>query len=191
MTEFLAELSWIDLVVVAILAVGVFLGWMQGFIRHALNGVGVIVAFVLASQLKGPVNELLVFWEILNPPLKELWVYLVLFVVLTLAAWFVVRALFGRRRLPVAKVIDEIGGAVMGALLVVLSLVLLLVSMDTFFGDPLIQPAAKVEAGWLKGLYDTLNGSFLVRLFHETVSPVLSFFLGPFVPPETAEAFHR
>lgn len=187
MTEFLAELSWIDLVVVAILAAGVLLGWTQGFIRHALSGIGVIVAFVLASQLKGPVNDLLVFWEILNPPLKELWIFLVLFVVLTLGAWFLVRSLFGRRRMPGAKVFDEIGGAVLGAVFVVLTLVLLLVVMDTFFLDPTVQPAAKVEAGWLKGFYDTLNDSLLVQLFRETVIPVLGFFVGPFVPRETAE----
>ncbi len=70
--ELLAELSWFDLVVIVLLAAGVFVGFTQGLIRYVLNAVAVIVAFVLASQLKDPMVELLGFWDAFTPAGREL-----------------------------------------------------------------------------------------------------------------------
>lgn len=65
--ELLTRLSWVDLLIIGVLAGGVFAGFTQGMVRYILNAVAVLVAFVLASQLKGPVVDLLGFWEAFSP----------------------------------------------------------------------------------------------------------------------------
>ena len=109
--EFFSRLSPIDLFIVVCMAVGVFAGFTQGLIRYALNGLVVIIAFILASQLKGPMFEVLSFWEAFTPQLREQIIFLLLFIGLVVGGWFIVRAFYRRTRLPIAKQLDEIGGA--------------------------------------------------------------------------------
>lgn len=190
MTDILRELSWVDLVILVVLLAGVFIGWTGGFLRYALNVVGVVAAFVAASLLKGPISDTLSGWTAFNPPLRELLVFIFLFVVLTIAAWFAVRALFGRAQLPMVRQLDELGGAVLGLVFVVVFVVLLLVTMDTFFRDPSVQAADQEQAGVLIGFYDTMNDSLLVSLLRETAIPVVGYVARPFVPQDVALFLH-
>ena len=112
--DLLAQLSWFDLVIIGILAAGVFAGFTQGMIRYVLNAIAVLVAFVLASQLKGPVVDLLGFWRMFSPGGRELLIFMLLFIGFVIAGFFAIRAFYRRTRLPVAKQLDEIGGAIFG-----------------------------------------------------------------------------
>ena len=107
--ELLTELSWVDLVIIGVLAGGVFAGFTQGMIRYVLNAIAVIIAFVLAAQLKDPILELLRFWGAFTPEGRELLIFWVLFAVFTIAGWFVIRALYHRTRLPIVRQLDEAG----------------------------------------------------------------------------------
>lgn len=178
--EVLAELSWLDLVIIGLLAVGVFVGFTQGVIRYLLNGVAVIVAFVLAAQLTGPILDILGFWRAFTPAGRELLVFFLLFVILVIAGWFTIRALYRRTRLPIIKQLDELGGAVLGLLWVALLLVFHLVVLDSFF-------LGEGEAGgWLQGYYEAMNGSLLVQFARDTIIPTAGFLARPFVPAEIA-----
>jgi hypothetical protein len=77
--ELLSRLNWVDLAIILILAGGVFVGFTQGMIRYVLNAVAVLVAFVLAAQLKGPILDLLRFWTAFTPEGRELLVFVLLF----------------------------------------------------------------------------------------------------------------
>jgi uncharacterized membrane protein required for colicin V production len=90
--DFLSKLSPIDLFIVACLAGGVFAGFTQGLIRQLLNALVVVIAFVLASQLRDPVYNVLSFWEAFTPDIRLLIIFLVLFVGLVVGGWFIVRA---------------------------------------------------------------------------------------------------
>ena len=94
--EFFARLSPIDLFIVLVLAAGVFAGFTQGLIRYALNALVVVVAFVIASQLRGPLFDLLSFWEAFTPDLREQIIFLVLFIGLVVGGWFIVRTFYQR-----------------------------------------------------------------------------------------------
>ena len=50
----------IDLVIVAVLAVSIFLGWSKGLVRSLLTLVGMILALVVASQVGTYASELIV-----------------------------------------------------------------------------------------------------------------------------------
>jgi uncharacterized membrane protein required for colicin V production len=182
--EFFRELSPMDLFIVAVLAGGVFAGFTQGLIRYALNVVVVILAFIIASQLKVPLYNALGFWEAFTPLLREQILYLVLFIGLVVGGWFIVRAFYQRTRLPIARQLDELGGAVMGLIFAALTIGFLLVVMDSFF---MTAPDSVVAgAGVIKGLYEALDSSALVRLFRDTLIPIVGYVAKPFVPEEIA-----
>jgi uncharacterized membrane protein required for colicin V production len=178
--ELLTQLGWMDLAIIAILAGGVFAGFTQGMIRYVLNALAVIVAFVLASQLKDPVFDLLRFWNFLTPEGRELLIFVVLFVGFVLAGFFVIRAVYHRTRLPIVKQLDEIGGAIFGLIFAALVLVFQLIVFDSFFR------AGGEAGGWLGGYYEAMNDSILIQFLRETVIPTAGFLARPFVPEEIA-----
>jgi uncharacterized membrane protein required for colicin V production len=183
--DFLSKLSPIDLFIVACLAGGVFAGFTQGLIRQVLNALVVVVAFVLASQLRDPLFDLLSFWEAFTPDIRLLIIFLVLFIGLVIGGWFIVRAFYRRTRLPIIKQLDELGGAVLGLLFAALSIVFLLLVMDSFYkvaGD-----ADVASTGWLGSLYRAMDSSVLVEFFRSTLIPTFGFVAKPFVPSEIAK----
>jgi hypothetical protein len=176
--EVLQSLSWVDLAIILVLAVGVFAGFTQGTIVYLLNSLALLVAFVVAAQLKGPIIDLLGFWTAFTPEGRELIILIVLFLGLAIAAWLVIWATYRRTRLPIAKQIDEILGAVMGLLYVALFISLHLLVLDSFF------LGGGEAGGWLGAYYEALNNSLIIGFFQETIIPVAGFMMRPFVPDE-------
>jgi uncharacterized membrane protein required for colicin V production len=157
--EVLQSLSWVDLAIILVLAVGVFAGFTQGTIVYLLNSLALLVAFVVAAQLKGPIIDLLGFWTAFTPEGRELIIFIVLFLGLAIAAWLVIWATYRRTRLPIAKQIDEILGAVMGLLYVALFISLHLLVLDSFF------LGGGEAGGWLGAYYEALNNSLIIGFF--------------------------
>jgi uncharacterized membrane protein required for colicin V production len=183
--EFLQQLGPIDLVIAVVLAAGIFAGFMQGMVRCALNILVVIVAFIIAGLLRDPFDSILAGWHVFGPELRAQLVFLILFLGFTIGGWFIVRVFWKGTRLPIAKQLDELGGAILGLVFAALSLVMLLVVMDTFFQSA--PDAAVNAAGPLKGFYDAFNSSVLVDFFRATLIPTLGQAARPFVPSEIAE----
>lgn len=183
--EFLQKLSPIDLLIVASLAAGVFAGFTGGMIRYLLSGAVVILAFIIASQLRDPMYDLLGFWEAFNPDLRRQIVFLVLFVGLTVGGWFIVRVFWRGTRLPIAKQLDELGGAVLGLLFAALLIVMTMVVMDTFFRSA--PDGVIAGAGPLKGFYEAMDSSVLVDFLRTALIPTFAQLARPFVPKEIAE----
>ena len=183
--EFISQLRPIDLFIVLCLAAGVFAGFTQGIIRTLLNCLVVVVAFVVASILRGPLFDLLTFWRAFTPELREEIVYLVLFIGVLVAGWFAVRSIWQRSRLPVPKQLDEIGGAILGVLFVALTITLLMVVLDAFFTTA--PDAATAGAGLIRNFYDAMNQSVLVDFFRAALLPILDPLLSPFLPNDIAD----
>lgn len=183
--EVLTKLGPIDLFIVTSLALGVFAGFTQGMIRYALNSLLVIVSFVLASQLLGPIVDLLGFWQAFTPELREQIIFLILFVGMVVGGWFIIRIFYRRTRLPIVRQLDEIGGAVLGLLFAALCIVFTLVVMDSFF--KVASDAVVESAGPLTGFYRAMDGSILVQFFREALIPTFGALARPFVPEGIAE----
>lgn len=182
--EVLTKLTPIDLFIVLSLAGGVFAGFTGGMIRYALNGIVVVLAFIIASQLRAPLFDLLSFWDAFTAPLREQILFLVLFVGLVIGGFFLVRLFYRRTRLPIVRQLDELGGAVLGLLFAALSIVFTLIVMDSFFTTA--SDAAVAGAGPLKWLYETMNASILVQFFRDTLIPTFGALARPFVPSDIA-----
>jgi uncharacterized membrane protein required for colicin V production len=179
--EFFSRLSPIDLFIVVCLAAGVFAGFTQGLIRYALNALVVVIAFVVASQLREPLFDLLKFWNAFTPALRELIIFLVLFVGLVIGGWFIVRAMYRRTRLPIVRQLDELGGAVLGLIFAALSIVFLMLVLDSFF------TVTDADAGWLTDFYRAMDRSVLVEFFRTTLIPTVGMLARPFVPSDIAK----
>jgi uncharacterized membrane protein required for colicin V production len=179
--ELVRSLSWVDLAIILVLAVGVFAGFTQGTITYVLNCLALLIAFIVAAQLQEPLIDLLSFWTAFTADGRELIVFMVLFVGVTVAAWLVIWRAYRRSRLPIPKQLDEIGGAILGLVYVALFLTLQLIILDSFFLNDGEGPA------WLTAYYDGLNGSAIVGFFRDAVIPILGFVLSPFLPDEIAD----
>ncbi len=182
--DFLTQLSPIDLFIVGALAAGVFAGFTQGMIRYALNAMVVMVAFVIASQLHAPIAQAFGFWNAFTPALRDQVLFLVTFVGLVVAGWFLVKVLYHRTSLPIIRQLDELGGAVLGLLFAALSMVFTLLVMDSFFR---VAPDAETAgAGFLHGIYTAMDSSVLIEFFRTVLIPTFGALAKPFVPPDIA-----
>jgi uncharacterized membrane protein required for colicin V production len=179
--ELLTQLSWVDLAIIIVLAAGVFIGFTQGAIRYLLNSVAVLVAFVIAAQLKGPIVGLLGFWTAFSPQGRELLVFVLFFFGLVIAGWFTVRALYRRTRLPVPRQVDELAGAALGLLWVALIITFHLVVYDSYY------LAGAETRGWVGAYYEALDDSLLVEYFRQALIPTAGFLVRPFVPNAIAQ----
>ncbi|MFN2484347.1 MAG: CvpA family protein, partial [Candidatus Limnocylindria bacterium] len=134
--DVLSQVTWVDVLVVFLLAVGALVGWTQGFMRYVACSVAVLIAFVVAAQLKHSTAQLLSVWTAFTPMVRELLIFLTLFVLLVVGLWFAVRAVATSLRLPVARIADEIGGALLGMFFVSLCIVFLMVALDSYYTRP-------------------------------------------------------
>lgn len=189
--DILSELNFIDLLIIVALAAGAFAGFTQGMIRYILSWVAIIVAFIVAAQLKEPMTEVLGFWKAFTPELREFYVFIVLFIGLTIAGWFLVRAFYKTTRLPIVKQVDEIGGAILGVLFAATFIVMQLIVFDSLFrGNVVGEGIIASQVAGLKSYYDALNDSVLVEFFRTTIIPAVGFIARPFVPEEIARFLH-
>jgi uncharacterized membrane protein len=183
--EILGKLNFVDLAIIIALAAGAFAGFTQGAIRYLLGWVAVVIAFVLAAQLKKPMTDLLSFWQAFTPAVREFWIFIILFVGFAIAGWFVVRAFYRKTRLPVARQLDEVAGALLGILFVATFIVFQVLVFDTMFRDPLAQlPPGQTDG--LRAYWEALNDSVIVQFFQTTIIPTVGTIVRPFVPEEIA-----
>ena len=196
MLDFISKLNWIDFLVIIVLAAGAFAGFQQGLIRYALSWVALVVAFIVAAQLKGPLTDALSnFWTAFDPAVREFWVFVVLFVGLAIGGWFLVRAFYRTTRLPIIKQVDEILGAILGVAFAATAIVLLLVVFDSLFKSLGTVPGQaglrESETGWLKAFYNAMNDSVLVGVFRRNVLPIVGFLARIFLPSDIAKFLPR
>ncbi len=196
MLDFISKLNWIDFLVIIVLAAGAFAGFQQGLIRYALSWVALVVAFIVAAQLKAPLTDALSnFWTAFDPAVREFWVFVVLFVGLAIGGWFLVRAFYRTTRLPIIKQVDEILGAILGVAFAATAIVLLLVVFDSLFKSLGTVPGQaglrESETGWLKAFYNAMNDSVLVGVFRRNVLPIVGFLARIFLPSDIAKFLPR
>ena len=186
MLDFVSELTILDLVIIVSLAGGVLVGFQQGALRYILNAIVVLVAFIVASQLKGPIaGAVSGVWHAATPEQQELWIFIVLFAAGVIGGFLLVRTFYRRTRLPVIRQVDEILGAVLGVLWVALLYSFSLIMLDSFF--QLATEASAASATFLGPLYDAMNQSVILNWFREFLIPVIGFVVRPFVPADVAQ----
>jgi len=109
-------MSWLDLVIVVVLAVGAFFGLRMGIIKAVLSLAGVIVGVVLAGQYYVALADALPFFSETSSAAKVVAFVIILIVVMAIA---VVAARFLKWAASAMMLgwVNHLGGAVFGLML--------------------------------------------------------------------------
>jgi len=182
--EVISQFSVADLVVLVTLAGVVLFGFQQGLLRYLLNTIVVLVAFVVASQLKGLLADWVnSFWEASTPEQQELWIFVALWAAGVIGGFVGVRLFYQHTRLPIPRLADEILGAAMAVVWLALVYTFSMVVLDTYF----LAAGESASGGPLASLYEFLNQSVIVGWFRDLVLPAAGFVVGPFVPAQVQQ----
>lgn len=184
--EFISWLTWADILVVLVLAIGALLGYMQGFLYYAIAWIAVIVAFVIASLLKDPVADGLAFWTTYDDSAREVIVFLALYVLLLLVLWFVIGPLIRGTVLPIPRAANEVAGAIFGVIFGALALVFFTAALGSLYGQPggVGQASSRSDADALRALYVALDGSVLLDGLRAVVIPTAGWVARFLVPDD-------
>ena len=106
-------MSWLDLVLVVVLAVGAFLGLRMGIIKAVLSLVGVIVGVVLAGRFYVALADVLPFFSETSDAAKIVSFAIILIVVMVIAV-VAARFLKWAASAMMLSWVNRLGGAVFG-----------------------------------------------------------------------------
>lgn len=137
--EILAQANVLDLIIVALAAVGMVMGWRQGLIRQLLGMAAFYVALVLGAQYYRLVGG----WAMSVFP-NAIWVavdtlaFVFVFIVVLLTFTWVGRQVYADTHIPFFSLLDSLAGALFGVItaclqvIIVLSLVRFVLSVPWF-----------------------------------------------------------
>lgn len=137
--EILAQANVLDLIILALAAVGMLMGWRQGLIRQLLGMAAFYVALVLGAQYYRLVGS----WVMAIYP-QAVWVavdmlaFVFVFVVVLITFTWVGHQVYADTRIPFFSLLDNLAGALFGVLtaclqvIIVLSLVRFVISVPWF-----------------------------------------------------------
>ena len=144
-------MGYIDIIIVAILAVGLIRGWRSGFIKQATNLAGIVLAFVLAVIFMDSLGLVIESKLMDYPGLGTILAFLGIFIVVKVAFRFLSESAKTFIDSLHLGGVDNLAGGVIGTLKAGVILSLLLVSASYFRLPP-------VEAVETSNLYGSVYG---------------------------------
>lgn len=187
--EFIQGLNLFDILAAFFVAAFFVVGYIQGTLRRVLGLAIALVSLLLAMNLRDPLGSWLAQYWVQLP--RE-YVYMLAFggsfVAIYLGGSIAVQTFY--RRTPLfakATAVDELLGAILGALQALLLIGALIVILDSYYALAGI-PADPDEIGLFRDIYNFYNGSQIVELFRASLIP-LFFALFGWITPDDLEAY--
>ncbi len=166
------NLDLFDLLV-AFFVFGFFVaGFIQGTVRR-LIGLGIlVVAILLAINLRDPFGSWLGgYWVQLPKAYSTMMAFGASFIVLYLAGSILVQVFYRRTTLfKRSTLADEVIGGLLGILQAVLLVGILITILDSFYRIPGVQPSSN-ELGILHDIYRAYDPSQTAIIFRDTLIP--------------------
>ena len=178
----------VDLVLIALLAVALVGGIVQGALRGLEGFVAIILAFVVAANLANPFGNFLAGnWKQLPAGYNHMLAFLIVFLLLAVGAIIGLFFLTPRTEIkPGQPAVDDAFGAFFGlveAIVILACIVIIFRSYDMplpFKGD--IEPLHRV--------YDMINfDSHIAAGLRSGVAPIIVHLLAPFLPASIVALF--
>ena len=182
-------MNWVDILLIAIVAIGALMGMRLGLIGAAINAIALIIGWVIAGQLSDDIGE--IFQDSVS---NDTWVTVISYVVImTLAVVVgglvakVVRPVLTIATLGLSSMIDRLGGLALGLLLGLVISGAVVIAMARFTYDFEIpdEGIAGSVGSRLPDLEDTretiegwLTGSSAVRAFVKVADAIPGDALG-------------
>ena len=173
----------LDLVIILLLAGGFMLGFYRGAVRQLTSIGALLVAFLLAAHLAGPVGR----WLAEQAPTYSLEYasflsFGALFALLLSAGALVFQFYGANVALTRRELLDNIIGGLAGTLLVVLVVAGLVVVLDSYFA--LAATPSSAEFGILRDTHALTLDSAIANSMRATLIPLLGGLLGPILPAD-------
>lgn len=183
--EFIEGLTLFDILVVFFVAVFFVVGYIQGTLRRALGLAIALLSLLLALNLRAPLGAWLAqYWTQLPPS----YVYMLALggsaLTIYIAGSITVQTFYRRTALfAKATVIDELGGAILGALQALLLVGALILVLDSYFALPGVASDPD-ELGILRDIYNFYDSSQVADLYRASLIPLFFALFGWIVPSD-------
>lgn len=177
-------MSYLDLVLLGLVAGFVIGGWRTGFVRRLASLGFLVVAFVAAAYLREPIAGLISVALPSAPAENTGFVGFVVAFGLVLAALHLgTRRFLERVALTgLSRAADRALGAGLGAAESILYATIGIVIVTTYAGDAFIRGIT--ELGLIPDSAALLAESTIVRILMDTTAPLVLTILGPLLPPD-------
>ncbi|MHB8890874.1 MAG: CvpA family protein [Candidatus Limnocylindrales bacterium] len=171
-TEFLATVNVVDVLIVIFLFAFFILGYIQGTIRRLVGIASMTFSFFLAAQLHVPFGTFLADnWTQFPREYSAMIGFLTIFVAAVIAFSLVIQGTYQKTEIFAAHpIVDEISGGVLGLVQGVLVLLFLTIILDQFFLYTNIAPDTD-ELPLLRDAWTAINGSAIGGVLHGTAIP--------------------
>jgi uncharacterized membrane protein required for colicin V production len=177
-----------DIGLVIGLGVFFFFGVMQGAIRRLLGIGSMLVAFLVAANLRDPLGDFFADnWTQFDRDYNKLLAFAIVFVVVTVAASIVTQGAYKRTELSADHpIIDDIFGGLLGLLQGVLVLLFVVIILNSY-----TLPAARPgDLTYLRTAQDIMaNQSHIAIFFRDHVAPAFMHSVSFLIPSDLVSLF--
>ena len=178
----------VDLVLLVGLGAFFFLGVLQGAIRRLIGIGSIMVAFLLAANMRDTVGDLLAQnWTQFDSGYNHLLAFVIVFVVAAVAFMIVTQGFYKRTDLSAEHpIVDDVVGGLLGLLQGLLVLAIVVTILATY---PL-PPARSGDVTQLRAVQDAiLNQSHIAAGIRSAVVPAFVHILGVLLPGDLVSTF--
>ena len=188
--EAITSVKGIDLLIFFALFGMFILGFMQGIIRRLLGIASILVALLVASQLRGPLGEFLAQnWTQYPAEYNFMIAFGTIFVAIAIAATVAIQLFY--RPAPLFHqypVLDEILGGVLGVLQGLLILAAFFIITDPFYTG-VGQDYGGQQFPFIQEIHGAFDGSLTATLIRDRIVPALMFVFGWVFPADVKDVF--
>lgn len=173
----------VDLVILGGLALFFFLGVMQGAIRRLIGIGSMLVAFLVAGNLRGPFGNFLADnWTQFNRDYNKLLAFVIVFVVVAVIASIVTQGFYKRTDISAEHpILDDIIGGLLGLLQGALLLLYVVIIMNSY----ILPAAGSGDLSYLRDAQDMIvNQSHIAIWLNDHVAPVFVHIVAILLPTE-------
>jgi uncharacterized membrane protein required for colicin V production len=176
-----------DLAIFAALFASFVVGVIQGSIRRVLGIMSMLLAFLLAANLQGPVGDFLAGnWRQFSVEYNRMLAFLLLFIVLAVGASIVIQGFYKRTDIYAAHpVVDDIVGGLLGLLQGFVVLTVLVIILNSHV--PAEGAGEVSEIGSLQSAL--LEDSGIGGGIRDNVAPVVIRVFSPLLPGDLVAAY--
>jgi membrane protein required for colicin V production len=188
MVDFLKGAPLVDIAIVVWFFVWFVLGFMQGVIRRALGILSIVLAFMVAANLRDPVGDNLnQNWHQFSLDYNKLLAFTIFFVIGTVVSSVLIQGFYKRTDISADHpVVDDIIGGVLG---LAQGLVLLLFAI-VILNSSTLPPAQPGDVSQLRYVQDMIvNQSHIADALRTTIVPVVMHIMSFILPSDLVSLF--
>ena len=188
------RITGFDLVIFLALIAMFVVGYFQGVIRRLLGIAAVLFSLVLAAQLRQSLGQYLAQqWTTIAPEYSYMIAFGGVFAASAFALSLIIQITY--RPAPLFDrypVLDEILGGLLGVLEGFIFLVIILMVVDPYYGNPVVSERIGIgEFRVLRTIHELLDPTLTADILRHAVIPAIFAVLGFLFPQDVRDAFGR